>query len=308
VKTRLTLQTIALAAALIGLALLTGWQLMGSWAMLLLIGFVASVGISLMRTGPRVRLRDARPIRYFEAPRVFDIVDRLACEAGLSRAPDLHYARSRTMNAATIGTGEEASIVVTDGLLSALGARELEAVLAHEIAHIRNRDLSLFRLVEIVRQATLMFARVGWLLVLFALPLVLFGGVLSGGALLVLLAAPAASWLLQLALLRTREFAADATAAELTGDPEGLALALRRIDRRQQDLLRALLPIGQTDESSLFRTHPPTEERVARLLAGSGSRRRGVHGYAHRTGEAGFPPRTRVAGSRYGRGMPLTSR
>ncbi|MFW5688753.1 MAG: zinc metalloprotease HtpX [Spirochaetota bacterium] len=294
VRTNTTLQTLLLAAALAGVALVAGWQLVGGWAILMLAGFFAAVGISVMQTEPRIRLRGARELRYFEAPDLFDTVEALARRAGLRRVPDLYYVRSRLLNAATIGGRENAAILVTDGVLSALPRRELEGVLAHEIAHIKNNDLSLFRIAEILRQATLLFTRAGWLLVLFALPLVLFAGGLSFGALLALAASPPAGRLLQLALLRTREFAADATAAELTGDPEGLASALQRIEYAQRGVLQVLLPVRGDQEGSLFRTHPQTDERVARLRslrvrrAGGGTRAGRIGGYA---GGVGFASR-----------------
>ena len=265
VKTNTTVQTVLLGLALAGVAVLTGWQLVGSWALLLLAGFLVSVALSVHRTNPRIVLQGARPIRYFEAPLLFDAVERLSRRAGLREPPELHYVRSRVMNAATIGDPDHAVLLVTDGILSALDRRELEGVLAHEIAHIRNRDLSLFRFAEILRQATLVFVRAGWSLVLFALPVLIVSGGLSGGALLTLLLAPLASSLLQRALLRTREFAADATAAELTGHPLGLARALGLIDYAQRSLLEMILPVQPDNEGSLFRTHPGTSERISRL-------------------------------------------
>lgn len=264
-KANTTLQTILLGVGLLGVALLTGWQLVGNWALILLLGFLAAVGISFLRTEPRLQLRGAQPIGRFDAPELCDTVENLSRRAGLEFTPDLYYVRSRTINAATVGDHTHAAMLVTDGILSALSRRELEGVLAHEIAHIRNNDLSLFRVAEVLRQATLLFTRAGWLLVLFALPVLLFSGGLSGGALLVLLASPVVSWMLQLALLRTREFAADDTAAHLTGDPEGLARALQRIEYVQQSLLQIFLPVQRQSEGSLFRTHPSTAERVERL-------------------------------------------
>lgn len=296
-KTNTTLQTILLGAGLLGVALLTGWQLVGNWALILLVGFFAAVGISFLRTEPRLQLRGARPIRPYEAPALFDAAETLSRRAGLEAVPDLYYVRSRTINAATVGDRRAAAILVTDGILSALSRREIEGVLAHEIAHIRNNDLSLFRVAEVLRQATLLFTRAGWLLVLFALPVLLVSGGLSGGALLVLMASPVVSWLLQLALLRTREFAADETAAALTGDPEGLARALQRIEYVQQSLLHIFLPIQREADNSLFRTHPSTAERVARLRA-----------LARRPRPLGLGPYVRVRSNGYIDGASLTSR
>jgi len=297
VKANTTFQTILLGAGLLGVALLTGWQLVGNWALILLVGFFAAVGISFVRTEPRTQLRGARPIRPFEGPALFDAVETLARRAGLEAAPDLYYVRSRTINAATVGDHRNVAILVTDGILSALSRREIEGVLAHEIAHIRNNDLSLFRVAEVLRQATLLFTRAGWLLVLFALPVLLVSGGLSGGALLVLMASPVVSWLLQLALLRTREFAADETAADLTGDPERLARALQRIEHVQQSVLQIFLPIQREADGSLFRTHPSTAERVAHLRA-----------LARRPRPAGLGPSARVRSEGYLGGPSLTSR
>ncbi len=262
-----TLTTLLLSAALAGVALVTGWQLVGRWALFLLLGFLAAVGFSIAGTNPRLRLKGARPIRPVEAPELYDMVERLSRRAGLPRAPDVAAVRSASINAATVGGPDGATLILTDGILSVLPPRELEAVIAHEIAHIRNRDLSIFRVAEVLRQATILFTRAGWLLVIFAFPVLLVSGGLSAGALLALLTAPFLSWILQLALLRTREFAADASAAELTGDPEGLAQALQRIEYVQRSLFRMLLPIGGDDGHPLFRTHPRTEDRVARLRA-----------------------------------------
>ncbi len=297
VKANTTLQTILLGAGLLGVALLTGWQLVGNWALILVLGFLAAVGISFLRTEPRMQLRGARPIHPYEAPALFDTVEALSRRAGLEATPDLYYVRSRTINAATVGDHHNAAILVTDGILSALSRREIEGVVAHEIAHIRNNDLSLFRVAEVLRQATLLFTRAGWLLVLFALPVLLVSGGLSGGALLVLMASPVVSWLLQLALLRTRELAADETAAELTGDPEGLARALQRIEYVQQSLLQIFLPIQRESEGSLFRTHPSTSERVARLRA-----------IARRPQLGSLGPYVRVPSDDYVGGPSLTSR
>ncbi len=265
--TNTTLTTIALAVALAAISLFTGWQLMGGWAVILLIGFFASLGVSVWRSGGKITLPGARRLQPFEAPSLFDTVERLSRRAGLANPPELYYVRNRLINAATVGTPDRAVLLLTDGIMSALPPRELEAVIAHEIAHIRNRDLSLFRIAEVFRQATSIFARTGWLVVFFALPLLLTSGGIAPRALLALFVAPVASWLLQLGLLRTREFAADQTAAALTGDPEGLARALQRIEYAQRSLLQMLLPVANRTEGSLFRTHPPTEQRVERLRA-----------------------------------------
>jgi len=149
-------------------------------------------------------------------------------------------------------------------------------VLAHEIAHIRNGDLQLFRYVDILRRTTQFMSRLGWFLLLVTIPLLFVSYSLVPLTLaLVLIAAPMVSLLLQLALFRTREFEADRTAAELTGDPRGLAEALYRLDHPHPGLFRLLFPVPQRGESPLFRTHPESEERIRRLLALSSSQNAG---------------------------------
>ncbi len=260
-----TLSTVLIGLALAGVALLTGWQLLGSWALVAIAGFAGIIGLSVAQTRPHLVLRGARELRYFEASALFDTVDRLARRAGITREIPIYYARSPAINAAAMDLGDRAAIVVTDGVLSSLGDREFEGVLAHEIAHIRNKDLSMFRIATALRHATQLFARGAIFLLIFALPVLLIRGTLGGGGFLFLLVAPLLSWLLQLALMRTREFAADATAAELTGDPAGLASALLRIEALQQRSFPWVVRYSEGDAGSLFRTHPSTSERVTRL-------------------------------------------
>jgi len=262
-----TIQTLLLGVSLVALALLTGWQLLGSWAIVVLIAFLAAVAISVFGRPSVTRIRGARPITPHDSPMLTGMVDRLSNAAGLARKPHLLYVPSPTVNAAATSTGDDVSILITQGLLTSVSERELEGVVAHEIAHVRNKDLTLFRIVDVLRQATMLFTRAGWFMLIFAFPLLLMRGGFSPFAFLVLFAAPVLSWILELALLRTREFAADETAAKLTGDPDGLASALVRIEYRQRSLLGILFPVDRGFESSLFRTHPATRERVERLHA-----------------------------------------
>jgi heat shock protein HtpX len=135
------------------------------------------------------------------------------------------------------------------------------------MAHIANGDQRLFRFAEVVRQATTFFTRIGWLALLFAIPLMLFGYIVPFAGFLVLIGAPIVSYFLEMALLRTREFAADTRAAELSGDPMGLARALSRIEYVQQSLMRSLFPIYRQTETTLFRSHPATGQRIEKLKA-----------------------------------------
>ena len=264
-----TLQTVAIAAALAGLLLLVGYTVLG-WIGLLVVGSVVAMTVAQStQVSLRVRPADAVGLRYADAPWLFDTVAELCRRAGISQVPDLYYSRSPIMNAATLGTGgTEHSILVTVGLMSSLAPREIAGVLAHEVAHIRNNDLTIFRLAEIARVMTHSLAQFGWLALLLFLPFWAFSGEgVPAEVALLLFAAPLGGIVLQLALFRTREFAADATAAELTGDPVGLASALRKIDSGGRTLLGQLFPFQRTEQNqSLFQTHPNTAERVKRLL------------------------------------------
>ncbi|AEJ61803.1 peptidase M48 Ste24p [Spirochaeta thermophila DSM 6578] len=216
---------------------------------------------------------NARPLSRWEAPEVYRLVDTLSERAGIPQAPQLYLVPSPLMNALTTGPAERPVIVVTDTLLSSLPPRELAGVLAHEIAHIRNGDLTLFRMVEIIRQFTEMVSQAGWVLLVFFFPFLLFARQVQPlSFFLFMVASPILSLLLALAIQRTREFQADLTAAELTGDPQGLAMALYRITSPRYDILGALFPFGRSlrrleREHSLFLSHPPTEERIRRLLS-----------------------------------------
>jgi heat shock protein HtpX len=140
-------------------------------------------------------------------------------------------------------------------------------VLAHEISHIRSNDIWVMTLADTVSRLTGGLALMGQLLLFINLPLLLFGAAaISWWAILLLLFAPTISLLLQLALSRTREFDADMDAVEITGDPLGLASALRKLDRHQRGLWQRLLfPGRHTPDSWILSTHPSSEERIRRL-------------------------------------------
>ena len=167
----------------------------------------------------------------------------------------------------------DAALAVTDGLLRALSLRELAGVLAHEISHIRNNDLVVMSLADVIAQLTRIMAMGGMLLLLITLPawLAEYGG-FPWRLILVLMLAPAFGSLLQLALSRAREYDADLDAAGLTGDPAGLAAALAKMERVQSGFVeRIMLPGPRIPDPSLLRTHPPIEKRINRLLSLSSS-------------------------------------
>jgi heat shock protein HtpX len=157
-------------------------------------------------------------------------------------------------------------VAVTAGLLRQLNPRELAGVLAHEISHIRHRDLFVMSLADAFSRVTAFLGQAGQLLILLSLPAWLAGMAFPWLGALVLLLAPVASALLQLALSRAREHDADVGAVQLTGDPMGLVSALVKLQEKQGRWLDKVLRPGRGDtQPALLRTHPHTQDRIARL-------------------------------------------
>lgn len=258
------LQTAGIGALMLFLLYLLARSLGGGLATPLLLFGVALLAFQIFRSP--ARLSGVVELDRYSAAELYEATGSLASRAGLSRTPKLYLVPTLIPNAFTLGSGDAASIFLTHGLLARLNRRELAGVIAHEISHIANRDLFLFRTVELVRQVMTLMSRLGWILLFFALPFVLLSGSsVPLGLVAALIAAPLVSLVLQLALFRTREFNADIGAAELTGDPRGLASALYKIDSPGNGVWSILLPMSRRGDSSLFRTHPSTTERVRRL-------------------------------------------
>ena len=174
---------------------------------------------------------------------------------------------SAVVNAFATGSKQEASIALTDGLLRSLSPRELAGVFAHEVAHIANEDLRVMGLADSVSRLTCLLALMGQIAILLSLPALLVGAAeVYWPGLLLLAASPQLALLAQLGLSRVREFDADRLAAELTGDPQGLASALAKIERVSRSWRAWLWPGWGNPEPSCLRTRPATQERIARLL------------------------------------------
>jgi heat shock protein HtpX len=267
-----TLHTWLLGAGSLLLLAVTAWAFGGPNGILYAVVFG---GVSLWlvrRVSPQMVLAmyKAKPVGAAEFPTGVAIVEELSHRAGLPVVPMLHVIPSKLLNAFAVGRRDESAIAVTDALVQKLSARELAGVLAHEISHIAHEDVRVMAFADMVSRFTSFMSTVG----LISLVLNLLG--FAGGygaqvpwfAVLVLLAAPTVGGLLQMALSRTREFDADLEAAILTGDPDGLASALTKLERAQSRLWEGLvLPGGRIPDPSILRSHPVTAERVARLRA-----------------------------------------
>lgn len=223
------------------------------------------------RISPQVvmRMYRAHELKQAEFPSGHDLLGKLAERAGLPRAPALYYIPSATLNAFTMGRKNDAVVCVTDGLIRKLNQRELAGVLAHEISHIRNNDLWVMNLADSISRMTSIFSIMGLILLVLSVPMLLFGGGFNPLLLsLILIFAPTFASLLQLALSRAREFDADLDGAALTGDPTGLASALRKLEQHQGSVWeRVFMPGRGIPDPSLLRSHPATADRIERLLS-----------------------------------------
>lgn len=263
------LQTALLVLTLLGIAAVAGSLLLGDGGLWLAL---AAAGFTLLlepaaASGLTLRLYGARPLYPDEAPDLWAVLRELAARAGLPAVPVPHYVPSGVVNAFATGSKHHAAIALTDGLLRSLTPRELTGVLGHEIAHIANEDLRVMGLADSISRLTHLLALLGQLAIVLSLPALLLGVTeVNWPALLLLAVAPQLALLAQLGLSRVREFDADRLAAELTGDPHGLASALAKIERVSRSWRAWLLPGWGNPEPSWLRTHPATAERIERLL------------------------------------------
>jgi heat shock protein HtpX len=239
-----------------------GWMGLAGAIVFGIIG-IASLG----RVSPKMvlGLYKARPLAEHEAPELHAMMRELTKRAELPAQPTLHYVPTKMMNAFAVGHEEDSAVAVTDGLLRAMNKRQIAGILAHEVSHIKSGDLKVMGLADVLNRITSMLSNVG----LIGIPLVFGTGInVPIWSLLLMIAAPTLGGLLQLGLSRAREYDADLDGATLTGDPEGLASALKILEETQGGKWEGLvLPGSRLPQPSLLRTHPKTEDRIARLMA-----------------------------------------
>ncbi|HET7693017.1 MAG TPA: zinc metalloprotease HtpX [Gemmatimonadota bacterium] len=218
-----------------------------------------------------LRMYRAREVTRAEAPVLYEVVESLSRRAGLP-VPRVAIIPGQQPNAFATGRNPEHAVVAaTEGILQILDREELEGVMAHELAHVRNRDMLISSVAATLAGAIMVLSRFG----------LFFGGGdrdRGGGALalLVVILAPIAAMIVQAAISRSREFAADAGGAEISGKPRALASALRKLEATAKRVplqgnpatahMFIVHPFRGGGIGKLFSTHPPTEERVERLL------------------------------------------
>lgn len=235
--------------------------------------------LMLLLIGPlAMRMPPEAVMRLYQATRIprddsqlSSLVDVLAFRAELPQRPDLYVIPSLTLNAFAVGSRDHSAVAVTEGLLRRLSLAETAGVLAHEMAHIRNNDLLVMGLADVITRLLQLLAYVALGLALFNVFALARGEeTISWWAVLLLYLAPALSSLLQLRLSRAREFEADRQAAILTGDPAALASALRRLEPYTGHFWEDLMfpvPARRVPHPSVLRSHPDTDARIRRLTA-----------------------------------------
>ncbi len=261
------LQTALLFGFLGSYLLLVGWLIWGSAAVIWLLAISGTLLLSVPAASPHLLMRmyGARAISRPQAPELYQLIQRLAQRAGLEKLPVLYTLPMRQPNAMAVGKREEPIIGISEGLLRVLNQRELAGVLAHEISHLCNDDIRVMRLADFISRLTGSLSLFGQILLLLNLPLLLFTDQSVNWLLvLIMIFAPQVSSLTQFGLSRVREFNADLGAATLTGDPEGLASALQKIEQQTGGFFRRMVPVYSVPH--WLRTHPPSRERIRRLM------------------------------------------
>jgi heat shock protein HtpX len=266
------LRTTALMAALGGLMIAIGFAIGGIEIASVFLGISLLMNLGAYWFSDKLALKSARakPLSEQEAPGIYQMVRELSTRAGLPM-PRLFVIPSDQPNAFATGRNpKHAAVAVTSGITRMLSEDELRGVIAHELAHIQNRDI----LTQSVASA------IGSMITYAAYFFLWFGGDDESplgliGSLALVLLAPISATLIQLAVSRQREYSADATGAQISGNPESLASALLRLEEGAKAMpmavnqatepLYIVKPFSGGGFASLFSTHPPIEERVRRL-------------------------------------------
>ena len=284
-KAQNTLRTFVLIAGLTGLLLVVGQVVGGRSGLILFAGLAVVMNLAMYWFSAKIALKMSKavPVDETEAPELHRMVARLATRAGIPK-PRVYVTPAEQPNAFATGRNpKNSAIAVTRGITQALSPRELEGVIAHEMAHIKNRDILIASIAAMVAGAISAIAN-------FLQFSMFFGGGDDNdspfgfiGMIATIIFAPLAAMIIQMAVSRQREYQADATGAEFLGDGNGLADALETLERGSLAIPLAVNPasaplyivnplaaFGGRGMMKLFSSHPPTAERVRRLRSFSG--------------------------------------
>jgi heat shock protein HtpX len=275
-----SLKTALLLGALTGLLMMIGGLFGGQQGVVIafIFAMVLNFGSYWFSDKLVLRMTHAQPVSESEAPELYGIVKNLALRASLPM-PRVYVIPEDAPNAFATGRDEQHAVVaVTQGILRILNRDELEGVIAHELTHIKQRDILISSIAATLAGAIVMLANMAQWAALFG------GGSRDddegGGSnivslILMAVLAPLAATLIQMAISRSREYLADAGGAKISGKPYGLANALDKLSRASQAIpmetspstahMYIVNPLTGRSLMNLFSTHPPTEERIARL-------------------------------------------
>ena len=278
------LKTTFLLAVMTSLFLVLGYALGGRGGMFIALIFAGGMNVMSYWYSHKIVLRmyRAQPLERSQAPNIYDTVARLARQADLPM-PEVYLIPDQAPNAFATGRNPEHAVVaVTQGLVNLMNQEELEGVIAHELGHIKNRDILISTIAATMAGAIMWVASMARFSAFFGGSDDEEGGMGIAGILIMSIIAPIAAMLVQMAVSRSREYLADATAASITGNPRGLASALSKLGsygkggqaQTQADPATAHMfivnPLSASKVAGLFSTHPPIEERVKRLGGSSG--------------------------------------
>jgi heat shock protein HtpX len=278
------LKTTFLLAVLTVLLILAGQYFGGRNGMIVAFIFAAGMNFFSYFYSDKLALKmyRAQPVTREQLPRAYAVVERMTQRIGLPM-PKIYVIPTESPNAFATGRNpQHASVAVTHGILNLLSDDELEGVLAHELGHVKNRDILTSSVAATLAGAITILARMGFWASMFGG----YGGSSDErdgggfGALFMLILAPIAAMLIQLAVSRAREYQADATGAHITGNPYALASALEKLDAYSKRLPLPASPtnahlfivapmISARDFAGLFSTHPPIPKRIERLIGRS---------------------------------------
>ena len=273
-----TVKTVFLLGLLSGLLLVIGELLGGQSGLLVAFVFAVVMNFGSYWFSDKIVLRMYRAGEVGPEHSLHQMTARLAKQAGLPM-PRVFVIPDESPNAFATGRNpNHAAVAATQGILSALDRRELEGVIAHELAHVKHRDILISSIAATVAATVMMIARMAQFAAIFGG----FGGRDARGGsnpialIATIILAPLSAMLIQAAISRSREFAADRGAAEIVGSPHGLADALRKIESVARRVpmnanpatahMFIMKPISGRGVMALFSTHPPTEQRIERLL------------------------------------------
>jgi heat shock protein HtpX len=274
-----TLKTTMLLGLLTGLIVWIGGYLGGQGGMVIAFLFAGIMNFGAYWFSDKIVLRmyRAREVDPTQAPDLYRMVERLAQKAGIP-TPEVFVIPNESPNAFATGRNPEHAVVaVTQGILRLMNDEELEGVIAHELGHVKNRDILISSIAATLAGAIMLLASMArWAAI--------FGGFGRDdddgggifGLLFMAILAPLAAMMIQMAISRTREYKADATAAEVTGTPYGLAHALEKLGKASERMpmeanpstahMFIVNPLSGRSMMRMFSTHPPLEDRIRRLL------------------------------------------